>query len=126
MLRECLEESVVSCLMDTDPRLQPLLISNGVQFSLSSPPTNLNSCGAMGDAHTVKRPNEISDPIVQEVHELRKPRGLVVVLPDVALQQSRVVRQAVKDFCRRERESSKLAHGRSLRHSGDPAWSVCL
>src|SRR5262249_20119271 len=38
----------------------------------------------VGNTHTVERPIEISDPVVQEVHELRKLRGQVVILPDAA------------------------------------------
>src|SRR5262249_21903016 len=54
----------------------------------------------MGNTHTVERPIEITDPVVQEVPELRKLRRQVVILPDVALQQSWVACQSIQDFCR--------------------------
>jgi hypothetical protein len=63
----------------------------------------------VGNTHAVERPIEIGRPIIQKIDELRKFRRHVVVLPDVALQQPRVVWQAIEDFCGGEGESLKLA-----------------
>ena len=59
----------------------------------------------MRDPHSVKRPVEIGAPEAEKIRELRKARDKVVVLPKIALQQFGVVRQAVKDFRRGEREA---------------------
>ena len=97
--------------------VQPELAANKPKFLWRDEPP-------VGNTHSVERPIEIGRPIVQEIDELRKFRRHVIVLPDVALQQLRVVRQAIEDFCRREGESLKLAQESGLRHS-DPALVMC-
>src|SRR5262249_9115024 len=78
-----------------------------------------------GNTQTVERPIEIGDPVVQEVHELRELRGQVVILPDVALQQSWVVWQSIQDFCRGQGESFELTQKGCLRH-GRPCFGQCF
>ncbi len=62
----------------------------------------------MSDAHPIERSIKIGSPEIQEIDELREVRREVVVLPDVALQQSRIVRQAVYDLRRGEGEPFDL------------------
>ena len=71
--------------------VQPELAANKPKFLWRDEPP-------VGNTHSVERPIEIGRPIVQEIDELRKFRRHVIVLPDVALQQLRVVRQAIEDF----------------------------
>ena len=49
----------------------------------------------MGDAHPIERPIKIGRPETQETDEFWEVWREVIVLPDIALQQSRIVRQAV-------------------------------
>ena len=55
---------------------------------------------AVRHANAEERAVEIGVPEIEEVEELGEVRGEVVVLPDIALQQLRVVRQPVEDFRR--------------------------
>ena len=64
----------------------------------------------MSDAHPIERSIKIGSPEIQEIDELREVRREVVVLPDVALQQSRIVRQAVYDLRSGEGEPFDLAN----------------
>ena len=60
-------------------------------------------------ANAEERAVEIGVPEIEEVEELGEARGEVVVLPDIALQQLRVVRQPVEDFRRGQLEPLDLA-----------------
>ena len=55
----------------------------------------------MSDAHPVKWPIEIGFPEIQEIQEFRKLGGNIEVLPDIALQESRVIGPTVEDLCGR-------------------------
>src|SRR5579872_756840 len=65
---------------------------------------------AMGDAHGMERPFELFAPECQELHQDRELRRDVVVLPNVALQQRGMIRQAVKNFRGRQAEAFELPH----------------
>ena len=51
----------------------------------------------VGDSHPIEWAIQIGGPKIQEIDELRKVRREVVVLPNIALQKSRIIRQAVKN-----------------------------
>src|SRR5262245_52466878 len=70
----------------------------------------------MGDAHPVERSVKIGFPEIQEMQKLREFGSEVEVLPDIALQQSRVVRQSVEDLCSGQRKSFELVQQGGLRH----------
>ena len=61
----------------------------------------------VGDRHLEQLALELRRPEVEEALEFGKARVKVVVLPDVGLQQRRVVRQAVEDLGRRQAVSSQ-------------------
>src|SRR3990170_6335975 len=63
----------------------------------------------MRHANAVQRAVEIGVPEIEEVEELGEAWGEVVVLPDIALQKLRMIRQPVKDFRRGQREPLDLA-----------------
>jgi hypothetical protein len=77
----------------------------------------------MCDANAVQRAVEIGVPEIEEVEELGEARGEVVVLPDIALQKLRVIRQAIENFRRGQREPLDLAKEGSV-HGFVPCWSV--
>jgi hypothetical protein len=51
----------------------------------------------MADEHTVQGPVEAFAPKPQKLEQGRKVRGEIVVLPDVGLEQARVVGQMIED-----------------------------
>jgi len=57
----------------------------------------------MRDEHAVKRAVEMRAPEIQKVGELGEARRKIVILPEIALQKLRMVRQSVENFRRRER-----------------------
>jgi hypothetical protein len=51
----------------------------------------------MSHHHAVQRPVELFPPECQEFDQDRKLRGKVVVLPDIGLQQARIIRQMIEN-----------------------------
>ncbi len=62
----------------------------------------------MRNRHPEQLAIEFGGPEVEEVFEFREARREIVFLPDVALQQSRIIRQVVEDLCRGEAEALQL------------------
>jgi hypothetical protein len=79
------------------------------EFALDKPKLLRRDEAPMRDTYAVERPIKIRSPVIEEIDELRKIRGNIVVLPDVALEQPREVRQAIKDFRRGEGKALELA-----------------
>src|SRR3954453_11652927 len=63
----------------------------------------------VGNLHRIERPIELVAPEGEELHQGRKIGSDVVILPDVSLEEPRMVRQAVEDFRRRQTISRQLA-----------------
>ena len=66
-------------------------------------------------------PSSVRRPEVEEALQLRKARVKVVVLPDVALQQCRMIGQAVEDLGRRQAVSSQQGRNLGLVHRSPPS-----
>src|SRR5690606_4993682 len=49
--------------------------------------------------HRAERALELASPEVEEVVKRREGRGEVVGLPDIGLEERRMIRQGVEDFC---------------------------
>src|SRR5689334_11181710 len=73
--------------------MQPEHAIDGAQFS------RLDQLG-MRDADGIERALELVLPELQEILERGKFRKQIVVLPDVGLQQRRVIRHPVENLCR--------------------------
>lgn len=52
----------------------------------------------VGDAHGVQRALQRLGPVVEKAAQLGKLRGEVVILPDIDLQQARVIWKTIVDF----------------------------
>jgi hypothetical protein len=87
-----------------------------------------NSAGAISfrwaNANAIKRAVEIGGPEIEKIGELRKARRQIVILPDIALQQSRVIGEAVKDFRRGERKALDLAKQGGVHDLSSLLWRV--
>ena len=77
----------------------------------------------MGDPHGVDRAIEFAPPIVEKALQRRKRRRDIIVLPDVELQQGRMVRQSVVDLRRGQSIALQLQQEIAAYHNG-PRRSV--
>ena len=62
----------------------------------------------MGDPDAEQFAIKLRVPEIQEGFQLWKAWSVVVLLPDVALQKLRIIRQAIQNFRGRQAEASKL------------------
>ena len=72
--------------------IEPELVADQSQFSRLDQ-TN------MRNPHLVQFALKIALPEFEKTQQFRKAGAEIVILPDVALQQSRVIRQSINDFC---------------------------
>src|SRR5262245_31093216 len=98
--------------------MQPELAVDEVELGRRDQP-------AMRDAHTVERAVKIGFPEIEKAGELGKARREIVVLPDIALQQHLMIRKAVDDLRRSEREAFELSSESRVGH-GPPACLLFL
>lgn len=91
----------------------------------------------VGDAHGVQRAVQLAFPIVEKAFQLREVRRKIVFLPDIELEQARVVRKMVVDFGRgqalafhlqAEFPADRSDHMRllDLRHQASRRSDMCL
>src|SRR5687767_3262623 len=72
----------------------------------------------MRDPDTIERAVEIGGPEVQKIRKLGKARREIVILPDIALEEARMVRDAIEDLGRGEGEALDLALEGMVGHGG--------
>src|SRR5262245_27487176 len=77
-------------------------------------------------ANAVERAVEIGVPEAEEIGELGKARGEIVILPDIALQEPRIVRQTVEDLRGCQREAVDLAKEGAVHRLIVPALSFLV
>jgi hypothetical protein len=62
----------------------------------------------MGDSHGMQRAVQLSAPKLEEAMQRGKPGRLIVVLPDISLQQGLVIGQPIDDLGRRQTVTLQL------------------
>jgi hypothetical protein len=74
----------------------------------------------VGDGYRMQKALEIADPKIQELPEVGKVRMQVMLLPNVILENPRVIRQVIEDAGGRQAVSFKLATKVDADHQASP------
>jgi len=81
--------------------MKPKFGVEGLDFSRLDEPR-------VADAHTMEGAVELLPPKGQKLHQRRKFWCNIVVLPDIGLQETRVIRQPIKNFRRSQTVACQL------------------